>query len=93
MCIRDRDTLLSFCEELTTEEINVIVCQVDSMFKEKPFEEVFLWVKKKLGQYPNCDQLIWQMAVILDAQCMLQKISDPGEYEDYLCSLLSLIHI
>ena len=35
------DTLLSFREELTTEEIQSIVYEVDSMLKEKPYEEAF----------------------------------------------------
>lgn len=66
------DILLSFCDELTAEEIEALVCEVDSMLKEKPYNEVFLWVKKKLEQYPNCEQLILQLAVILDAQRMMQ---------------------
>lgn len=82
------DTLLSFHEELTTEEINEIIYEVDSMLKEKPYEEVFLWAKKKLEEYPNCEQLIWQIAVILDARLMMmQERPDSGEYEEYLHSL------
>ena len=66
------DILLSFREELTAEEIKALVYEADSMLKEKPYEEAFLWVKKKLEQYPNCEQLILQLAVILDAQRMMQ---------------------
>lgn len=66
------DILLSFREELTAEEIKALVYEANSMLKEKPYEEAFLWVKKKLEQYPNCEQLILQLAVILDAQCMMQ---------------------
>lgn len=66
------DILLSFREELTAEEIKALVYEANSMLKEKPYEEAFLWVKKKLEQYPNCEQLILQLAVILDAQRMMQ---------------------
>lgn len=66
------DILLSFREELTAEEIKALVYEADSMLKEKPYEEAFLWVKKKLEQYPNCEQMILQLAVILDAQRMMQ---------------------
>lgn len=66
------DILLSFREELTAEEIKALVYEADSMLKEKPYEEAFLRVKKKLEQYPNCEQLILQLAVILDAQRMMQ---------------------
>ena len=66
------DILLSFREELTAEEIKALVYEANSMLKEKPYKEAFLWVKKKLEQYPNCEQLILQLAVILDAQRMMQ---------------------
>lgn len=81
------DTLLSFQEELTAEEIKDFVYEVDAMFKEKPYEEVFRWVKRKLTQYPNCRQLIWQLAVILDAQRMTQEIPDAEKYDDEICVL------
>ncbi|MCM1534970.1 MAG: helix-turn-helix domain-containing protein [Clostridium sp.] len=81
------DTLLSFREELTAEEINGMIYEMDAMFKEKPYSEVFSWAKKKLEEYPDCEQLLWQMAVILDAQRMVQKIPDSDKYEEYVHSL------
>lgn len=81
------DILLSFREELTAEEIKALVYEADSMLKEKPYEEAFLWVKKKLEQYPNCEQLILQLAVILDAQRMVQELPGTDQYDDYICSL------
>lgn len=80
------DTLLSFREDLTEGEIGAIVYEADSMLKEKPYEEAFQWAKKKLEEYPNCEQLIWQIAVIFDAQRMAQEITNPEDYDDYLCS-------
>lgn len=81
------DTLLSFREELTTEEINEIIYELDLKMKEQPYDEVFSWAKKKLEQYPNCEQLIWQIALLLDAQRMTQKIPNSEEYEEELHSL------
>lgn len=80
------DTLLSFREELTVEEINEIVCEADLKLKEEPYDEAFRWAKKKLEQYPNCRQLILDIAVIFDAHRMIQEISNQ-EYEQYICSL------
>ena len=60
------DTLLSFRDELTPGEIENIIYEVDSMLKEKSFDEVFEWAKEKLEQYPNCDMLILVVAVILN---------------------------
>ena len=41
------DTLLSFREELTMEEINEIIREADSRLEKEPYEEVFQWAKKK----------------------------------------------
>lgn len=83
------DTLLSFREELTEEEIRQIVCDADLKLRELPYEEAFQWAKRKLEEYPNCEQLTWQIAVIFDAQRIIQKVDDPQQYDDYLCSLFA----
>ena len=64
------DTLLSFREELTTEEIQDIVYTVNSMLREKSFEEAFEWAKEKIQQYPNCEVMILEVAVLLNAAHM-----------------------
>lgn len=81
------DTLLSFRENLTTEEINEIVLEADLKLKEESYDEAFLWAKKKLEQYPNCEQLILNIATIFDAQRIVQETADKPEYDDYFCSL------
>lgn len=80
------DELLSFREELTAEEINQIVYEVDSMLKEEPYENVFEWTKKKLEEFPNCEQLIWQIAVILDAQRLFRGVDNAEQYDDDICA-------
>lgn len=37
------------------------------------FEAVFQYAKSLIQQYPNCNQLIWQLAVIMDARCMIKQ--------------------
>lgn len=81
------DTLLSFREELTAEELKAAIYELDSRLKEKPYGEVFLWAREKMEEYPNCIELALQMAVVLDAQRILQKIPDAEKYNDYICSL------
>ena len=74
------DTLLSFRDNLTPEEINGIVRELDVMFEQKPYREVFAWAKKKLEEYPSCEQLIWQVALILDARRMCgNALSDEAQ--------------
>lgn len=45
------------------------------------FEAVFQYAKSLIQQYPNCNQLIWQLAVIMDARCMMDGIANPDVYD------------
>ncbi len=81
------DTLLLFHEDLTTEEINEIVREADLKLKRESYDEAFQWAKKKLEQYPNCEQLILNIAIIFDAQRIVKEIPKEAEYEEYFCSL------
>lgn len=81
------DTLLSFHEDLTPEEIKEIVREADLKLKEESYDKAFQWAKKILEQYPNCEELILNIAIIFDAQRIVQKISKEAEYDEYFCSL------
>lgn len=81
------DTLLSFREDLTAEEINEIVYEADLKLKEESYDEAFRWAKKILEQYPNCEQLILNIAIIFDVQRMVREVSKEAEYDEYFCSL------
>lgn len=78
------DTLLCYQEELTAKEINSIVSEIDTKLKDETYEEAFQWAKGKIEKYPNCEQLIWQMALILDAWRLAKKIPDSEKYENYI---------
>ena len=80
------DTLLSFEKELTTEEINNIIYEINNKLKNEVYEEVFQWAKVKIEQYPNCEQLIWQVALVLDAWHLTKEIPDAEKYESYINS-------
>ena len=80
------DTLLSFQEDLTDQEINAIIQETDLKLKEESYDVVFRWAKKKLEQYPNSKRLILQMAVLLDTQRIIQSISDEAKYDKDLCT-------
>lgn len=79
------DELLSFQDALTDEEINQYLSLIQRDLEEKSFHEVFLDAKKKIAEYPNCEKLIWQAAVILDARRMLMA---PPAQEDYEQAIL-----
>ena len=77
------DILLSFREELSLEEINCIIQEVDAKLQNSPWEEVFLWGKKVLEEYPNCEELILNLAMVLEAHRIMQGIPDKEEYEGF----------
>ncbi len=75
------DELLSFRDDLTDEEINRYLKQVQKDLESKAFQDVFISVKEKIEEYPNCEKLIWQAAVILDAGRMAAELSDKESYD------------
>lgn len=78
------DTLLSFQEELTTEEINSMIHELDLKLKDETYENVFQWAKRRIVKYPNSEQLIWGMALVLDAWRLAKDVPDKEKYENYI---------
>ena len=77
------ETLLSFKEELTDDEIKKIVCEIDSRFKNKTFEETFEDLKSYIEEYPNCLRLKWNLALIMDCRYVLNN-NDNEIYEKFI---------
>ncbi|MDE6761057.1 MAG: helix-turn-helix domain-containing protein [Lachnospiraceae bacterium] len=78
------ETLLSFHEELTGDEIGRLVMEVDQRFERESYEEVFQYVSNRIQEYPNCHQLIWQMALILDARHITNEVENADVYEEQI---------
>ncbi len=78
------DTLLSFREELTEEEIKGFIHEADARLKNGAYDDALQWAKEKIEMYPNCERLIWQMAVILDIQRMTKDVPSPEKYDSYI---------
>lgn len=76
------DELLSFKDELTNEEISQYLLNVQKDLEYKSFHEVFLSVKEKMEEYPNCEELIWQAAVILDANRIAIELPNKENYDN-----------
>lgn len=78
------DELLAYQQELTAEEIGEILKRATTMLEEMPYQDAFAWAKERLEEYPNCESLILQMAVLLDAERTIQEIPDPETYDAYI---------
>ncbi|MCI8513623.1 MAG: helix-turn-helix transcriptional regulator [Lachnospiraceae bacterium] len=86
------DTLLAFREEPAPEEIRFWIREADEWLQTGSYEEAFCRAKKRIEEYPNCDELRLSLAVILDAGCVMREDLDAGTYEEYLesCYVRSL---
>lgn len=78
------DTLMSFHEELTSAEINEIIREMDEMFDREGFESTYEWALETIREYPNCNMLIWQTAVMLDARRMIEDSVDAEKYDEQI---------
>lgn len=78
------DELLSFKDDLTDEEISQYLLKIQKDLESKDFHDVFLSVKEKVEEYPNCEKLIWQAAVILDAKRMTIELPNKDRYDNVI---------
>lgn len=76
------DELLSFHEELSTDEINRIIKELDAKLETESYAEVFKWAENILHEYPNCNQLIWQVALVLDVGRLRRKAENTEQYAE-----------
>lgn len=76
------EELLSFRETISEDEINDIVQELDTKLQTQPYAEVFAWAQRLVQEYPNCNQLIWQVAVILDAGRMVRDVENKEQYDE-----------
>lgn len=76
----DLNTLLSFQEELTKEEVDQFVGELYAIIPEQGFDAVYEMGMKKLSEYPTCDYLWYMTALTLQGAVMMFV---PSEYESY----------
>lgn len=76
------DTLLSFHENLTDIEIEDLIHKMDKMFSEEGYEKTYQWAVNTIKEYPNCNMLIWQMAVMLDSRRIVGMCEEPDKYDE-----------
>ena len=78
------DTLLSFQEKLTDFEIGEFIQKMDKMFSEEGYEKTYQWAANTIKKYPNCNLLIWQIAVMLDSRRIIGECDNPDKYDEQI---------
>ena len=84
----DIDTLLSFRDELSEQEIGQFINQLSEEITSIGFEESFKSVVEKIREFPNCNKLILWSAQLLNAH-LIMKIKYKDEKEKYMNQIIA----
>ena len=71
---------LSFKEELSEIEIKEMIQALDDKLENENYDTAFQWAEDMIREYPNCYQLMWQFAAVLDARYMMDEVVENEKY-------------
>lgn len=80
----DLNTLLSFNEELTDNEIGYFANKMVDVIQKEGFELGYKMAIEKIQEYPNCDKLIYTVASSLDGILVMTGIEDNKKYDEQI---------
>lgn len=80
----DLNTLLSFHEDLTDEEIARFVGELKGMMETRGYDTAFQCAMEEIHQYPNCEKLIYSVVFYLDGARAIYDVSNPDDYTNHL---------
>lgn len=89
----DLNTLLSFEDDLTGEEINHFCNEVFSVLKESGYKEGYELAMKKIREFPNSDSLIYNLAGFLKGTLLMFPVpdEDKAKYEEKIRELFERV--
>lgn len=79
------DTLLSFRDDLTEEEIAFFTKDLNRRLETEPYFEVFSYAREKTAEYPNCHTLLYSAAQVLEFWKLLHPVYNDEEYDNQIC--------
>ena len=85
----DLNTLLSFQDDLTEQEVALFLNQVSDVIEQNGFAAGYDLAVSKLREFPTCDQLVCSLAMLLDGALTIKAPKD-GRLEEYRSVILSL---
>lgn len=85
----DLNTLLSFQDDLSEKEITLFLNEVSEMARKDGFEAAYSLAIGKIKEYPTCDLLIGNVAMLLNGLLLLEgnKIDSHKKYEEEIEAL------
>ncbi|MBS7174880.1 helix-turn-helix domain-containing protein [Massiliimalia timonensis] len=78
----DLNTLLSFHDDLTADEIKLFVDEVDRTVQNQSYEAAFQQAIEKIQEYPTCDNLIYSAILYLESALLLYDVPNPEHYKE-----------
>lgn len=85
----DLNTLLSFQDDISENEIATFLNQVSETIKQADFSSGYNLAMSKLKEYPTCEQLICSLAMLLDGALMMNPPIE-NHIEEYQREIESL---
>ena len=61
------------------------------MFSEEGYEKTYEQALRLIKEYPNCNMLIWQTAVMLDARRITDKCTNQEKYDKQINAWYELV--
>lgn len=83
----DLNTLLSFKNDLSEKEVAFFINEVSETIDKKGFEAGYALAMDKIKEFPNCDLLIGNMAMLLEGALIFSGKKANKEYQDKIENL------
>ena len=87
----DLNTLLSFNDELTDQEIGKFTNDLVTIIDEKGYDEGFKLAMDKIYNYPNCYKLIYSVSSTLQGALFMYGVKDKEKYEKQIEKLFERV--
>lgn len=85
----DPNTLLSFEESLTRQEIHLFLKEAAEKVRVEGYAQGFALAMEKTREYPNCVELLYSTAIMLDATQLMADLTEE-EKQRYLQQITAL---
>ena len=83
----DLNTLLSFQEDLSEQEVALFMNHVSELYDNEGFHNAYTCAMKKVKEFPSCDLLILSCATLLQGMYMMEKPKPEKEILETIESL------
>lgn len=77
------DTLLAFQKDISEEQINEMIKELDARLGSESYADVFKWAKERLEIYTNSETLALRLAQVLEARRIVDGMPREQQYEDF----------